>query len=197
MDIDVKALSKIYKNSYLRYKQVCLDNAKAAYSLLEVLVTLAIVTILMVMLTNTLLLSLDISRKSLARSNLREEQNDILNKISKDIRNAKFVETCSGVNENAKCEVLLDRRYTWTLCEDDEENVSLICKKVGGADEDQILERSNERMVVKTFSIEEGIVETDGKKTIVVTLIVNYNSDTIDIEDQIRQVVISTRNYSV
>lgn len=161
----------------------------------EVLITLTIVTMIMVMLTNTLLLSLDISRKSLVRSNLREEQNDILNKISKDIRNAQYVEECSGSIENVLCKVSLDRRYTWTTCT--EGGQVFICKKVGTGVEEQIIERTSEQMLVKEFAIDEGVVEADGKKSLVITLIVNQNSSTIDVEDQIRQVIVSTRNYTI
>ena len=182
---------KVKLNNKIKLKE------KKGYSLFEVVVTLTIVTILMVMLTNTLLLSLEISRKSLARSNLREEQNDILNRISKDIRNAHLIRFCGedALAAAPKCEVLLDKKYTWTTCSGDR-SIS-ICKKVGEGTEEEILESTSENLVVKQFTIEEGIVEAYGKKSIVITLIVNHKLDTIDIEDQVRQVVISTRNYSV
>lgn len=147
------------------------------------------------MLTNILILSLDISRKSLVRSALREEQSDILNKISKDLRNAKFVQECGGSNESAVCEVLLDKKYTWTTCDD--AGVLSICKKTGIEPYEEIIEETSDQMVVKSFIIEEGLADADGKKSIVITLIVNQNSDTIDVEDQIRQVVVSTRNYTI
>jgi len=176
-------------------KKLFRSKQKAGYSLFEVLITLTIVTIIMIMLTNTLLLSLEISRKSLVRSSLREEQNDILNKISKDIRNARFIENCGNASGGTTCEVLLDRKYTWTICDDTGQQY--ICKKVGNETEEQIIERTSDQLIVKEFTIDEGIVESDGKKSIVITLVVNQNSEGIDIEDQIRQVLVSTRNYTI
>ena len=50
---------------------------KNGYSMLEIIATLAIVSIIILMLTNILLVSLDISKKSFARSSLRENQNEV------------------------------------------------------------------------------------------------------------------------
>lgn len=164
-----------------------------AYSLFEILITLAIVTIIMVMLTNVLFLTLDIARKSFARSFVREEQNNVLTKIEKDIRNARFVTNCSGDDALAQCEVYINDVYTWGTCTRNGSEL-YVCKK----DKDgNIIEGMSEDIKLDKFSFVEGISQSPGKKSILVTLIVSHKDTKFEINNQVRQIAISTRNYGI
>ncbi len=167
---------------------------KKAYSLLEVIVTLAITSIIIVMLTNILLLSLDISKKSFIRASIREEQSKILLKIEKDIKNSILIDSCSGENETALCEVTLDKKYYWALCDDG--NLRSICKKINlNTPNEQIVEKLPDYINVNYISFEQAPSEDLSKKTIVVTLSFSYKDETYGINDLVRQVIVSTRNY--
>ena len=61
------------------------------FTLLELLITLAIFAILMVTTTSLLFMNLTAARKIKARSYVREEGAFMLNVLKKDIRNASFV----------------------------------------------------------------------------------------------------------
>ncbi len=146
----------------------------------------------MVMLTNVLFMTLDVSRKIYARSNVREEQNDLLTKLEKDIRNARFVTNCSGEDLSANCTIYLQYEYTWKQCvEDNTEKVS-ICKIDRNGN---IMEQTSNNIRVDKFRIEEGLADSEGKKTIIVTLVVSHVDDALGIDNQTRQLVISTRNF--
>lgn len=169
--------------------------AFGAYSLLEILATLAIVSIIIVMLTDVLIITLEISRKSYVRSIVREEQNDILTRIGKDLRNARFVGECQGENETASCQVGLDQIYYWKLCDRYEQTGSDLCKMDYG--QETILEKTSDNINIDLLRFEEGLSDSMGRKSILVTLVVSYKDDEINISNQTRQIVVSTRNYEV
>ena len=146
------------------------------------------------MLSNILVVTVEISRKSFARSVVREEQNNILSKMEKDIRNARFIGTCQGSDERAECQVSLDKTYYWTACQREDSSL-YICKK--NAAKDEILEGMSENIIVNTFSFQEGLSDSDGRKSILVTLIVSHKDPDVEVENQVRQILISTRNYAV
>ncbi len=164
-----------------------------AYSLLEILITLAIVTIIMVMLTNVLFLTLDIARKSFARSFVREEQNNLVTKIEKDIRNARFVESCEGEGETAMCEVYLHDMFIWTTCQREGKD-PYVCKKDKNGN---IIEGMSEAIRLDQFSFEEGLSDSPAKKSILLTLVVSHKDSKYEINNQVRQIAISTRNYGI
>lgn len=122
---------------------------------------------------------------------MREEQNDILNKLQKDIRNSRFVQNCV----DSTCEVALDKVYTWTTCQN-EESYS-VCKKYLDGENEIIIEQTDPRLNVVSFSIEPFFFEAEGQQTLIVTLVADFESGDLEIEPQIRQIVISTRNYTL
>ena len=164
----------------------------AAYSLLEMLAALSIVTIIMVMLSNILIVTIEISRKSFARSSVREEQNNVLSKIEKDIRNARFITECQGVDALASCQVSLDKTYYWTTCNRSGGGF-YVCKK--NSNKDKILEGMSENIIVNSFSFQEGLSDSEGRKSILITLNVSHKDPDLEIENQVRQILVSTRNY--
>jgi prepilin-type N-terminal cleavage/methylation domain-containing protein len=161
------------------------------YSLLEVLVVLAIVSIIMVMMTNILTMTLEISRKSFARSITREQQTNILTHIEKDIRNSRYIGNCQGVDAAVSCEVALDKVYTWTTCERGEG--FYVCKKDS---EGNIVEGLSDDVIVNKFTMEPGLSDALGRKSILITLVVSYHDPEMEVENQVRQIIVSTRNYT-
>lgn len=174
-------------------KQINIKKLKA-YSLLEIVATLAIVAIIMVMLTNILFLTLDVSKKAFARSQVREEQNAILTNIEKDIRNARYIENCSGSGASADCEIYIQRIYHWGVCQRANTNDLYVCKK---DESGNIIEGMSENIKLDQFTIETGIAESSGKKTILITLVVSHTNPEFDVSNQVRQLAISTRNFGI
>jgi len=80
---------KILNTRYIR--------SMRGFSLLELLITLAILGILMVTVTNLILINLKVARIVQGRSYAREETSFMLNLLKKDIRNAENVERVSAV----------------------------------------------------------------------------------------------------
>jgi len=178
-------------NKFRKIKKV--NKNLRAYSLLEMLISLAIVAIVMMMMTNTLVITIEISRKSFARSIVREEQNNLLTKIEKDIRNARYVSGCTGENDQARCEVGLDKPYIWTTC--DRDGGFYVCKK--DSSESVVIEGFSEDIKVDYFSFQEGLADAEGKKSILVTLAVSHSDPSYEVTNQVRQIIISTRNYEI
>lgn len=78
------------KTSLKKIKRVVLNLSKG-FSLLELLITLAIFGILLVIITSILLINLTVARRVKARTYAREESAFMLNILKKDIRNAESV----------------------------------------------------------------------------------------------------------
>ena len=55
----------------------------------------------------------------------------------------------------------------------------------------------SENIIVNTFSFQEGLSDSEGRKSILVTLIVSHKDPDVEVENQVRQILISTRNYAV
>lgn len=89
---------------------------KKAFSLVEMLVTLAIFAILSVILLNSLLLNIKLSTKINIRAKVRSNINEVYTQIERDIRNADEVDinNCTG----AYCRVKLNSVwYVWEINE--------------------------------------------------------------------------------
>lgn len=86
---------RIFRNKNRKVK-----NCKG-FSLLELLITLAIFAILLVTTTTILFVNMTVARRVKARSYAREESAFMLNLLKKDVRNAEgvaYYETSQGVN---------------------------------------------------------------------------------------------------
>jgi len=90
------------------------------FSLLELLITLAIFGILMVTTTSILVINLTVARKVKARSYAREETAFMFNVLKKDIRNAEEALTINPDNIEVKVvdENSQTHTYTWRMDND-------------------------------------------------------------------------------
>src|SRR5690606_13353587 len=108
-------------NSY-NYK----NKRKKAYSLVEILVSLGIMSIVITMLFNVLIVGLQSTVKVIARSSIREEMSNISGQITRDIRNSDKVTACGELTVSNSCEFFYNNvRYSWSLCSD---SATQVCK---------------------------------------------------------------------
>ncbi|MBN1915545.1 type II secretion system protein [Candidatus Dojkabacteria bacterium] len=177
-------------NIVFRLKQVV---DKKAYSLLEIVVSLAIIAVMLVMLTNVMIISLSVAAKTAARANVREEISNILSNIKRDIRNSQVINHCVGENDEAVCEGVLamSGKFSWKLC-DNEDGTKGVCKY---DDNGSIQERSPEYMTIDKLFFDIGFDKTLDKRTILVTIVGSYRGGALNISNVVQQTAISTRNY--
>lgn len=169
----------------------------ASFSLIELIVSMAIIAVIMVMLSNVLVNSIIISRKSIARSFIREEVSDITDRIAFDIRNANRVSTCSGEMANASCTILLDAVVTWKLCpSQNNASVYQVCKVDAS---NNILYSSSTTLHVSEFQFEQGYSSggNESRANILITLSGEHSNSTYEVKNVLRQLSVSTRNYQI
>ncbi|MCA9386654.1 hypothetical protein KC669_01325 [Candidatus Dojkabacteria bacterium] len=164
-------------------------NKKEAFSLVEMVISIGIVSIIIVIFFNSLLISLSVTVKNTARSNMREEITSIASLIQRDVRQADLVDisNCSGDS----CEIIVDQeRVTWYLCG------TSICKEDGSS---TIIFQSESDIEFTTFTFEPGFVQdpTQAKNNILITLVADHTNNALEINNIIRQVSVSTRNYEL
>jgi len=163
------------------------------------LVTLAIFGIMMALLSQSLILNININRKAFYRSRIREELSDVVGQIERDIRNSSIISTCGvdgQTNEN-KCQITHVSTLTWTdNCPSLGTGIKSICKKdVNGKVQFQSSEIINIESV--TFDILQSSGTDASKATVYVTIIASAVNPSLTITNQIRQVAISTRNFTI
>lgn len=158
-----------------------------AFSILETLVSITIIGVILLMLNNVVLDFVIISQKSLARSNVREEIATATTRMVTDIRNADSLGTCSG----ASCQVFsATGSTTWQLCG------SSICKlnNVGA-----VVYTTSPILEVTSFNIAQGPVVNNNvsQNNVLITVVGKHQNDNLNINNILRQVSVSTRNYSL
>ncbi len=166
---------------------------KTGFSLLEMTVSLGIIAVIMVMLTNILIISLTVSSKTAARGLVREETSNVLANIKRDIRNAQLIEECLGENETASCEgtLALSGSFRWGMCDNDN-GTKAICKY----DKDgNIEEKTPDSININKLLFDVGFDKTQDKRTVLVTIVSSYKIEGLNVQNIIQQTSVSTRNY--
>jgi prepilin-type N-terminal cleavage/methylation domain-containing protein len=100
-----------------------LFKSKKGYTLLEMIISMAIFGVLLVVFTQIIFSALRISNEISVRSQFRETITEVIDLIKRDIRNADAVGECNGT----KCVIAFDTNVEWELCPP-EEGVNRICK---------------------------------------------------------------------
>ncbi len=185
-----------------------MNKKQKAYSILEILVTLAIFGILSVFLMQSLFMNLTLSSRISARSQIRSELDQLLSLIEKDIRNADEINklSCAHVNTtNPRCESSCTMKVgseiiTW--CYDNRDIAGKKLIKYSGTfpNYTKIYETSNLFQIDDLeFAINLDDVGTtlDFNPYINVVLTLNASNENLGIKDQIRQLSITTRNYRI
>lgn len=184
-------------------------NKLKAFSLLEMIVSMAIIGIVMAMLSNVLVTAIQISQQSVARSFVREEITNISNQIINDVREAQAVIGCDGDGVNATCTVGLGEIYTWEVCTN-QDTVFQRCEKttqVGGAGTLTLIKRngageivfvSSPNLAINSIRFEPGFDGGNGsaiRRNILFTIVGSHRSPKLNVKNILRQSAISTRNY--
>ncbi|HLD03593.1 MAG TPA: prepilin-type N-terminal cleavage/methylation domain-containing protein [Candidatus Dojkabacteria bacterium] len=183
------------------------------YSLVEVLVTLTIFAILTVMLMNTIFLNIRISRTISNRTRMRSDLNELTSLIERDIRNASNIEECQSdylvnlipvpyckmsIPNSALGNSIFDWSYNCfgTNQGGSEYFDHSVCKRDATG---KTVYFSSKILQIDSVSFEkivDNLVETN-KVTIIVTIVASARNTSWNINNQVRQIIISTRNYRV
>ncbi|BCX13864.1 MAG: hypothetical protein KatS3mg085_396 [Candidatus Dojkabacteria bacterium] len=168
-----------------------LFKTKKGYSLVEVVVSLAIIAIIITILFNTVLITIRISYKNFARSLIREELSEISTLISRDVRNADQILSCTG----SACEMVRDGVIIrWTLCD----SVS-VCRQESQDGINYVnLYQTLDFIIINLLNFENGfgVDENLAQRNIVFTMVAEHSNPDLSISNVIRQQSVSTRNFS-
>jgi hypothetical protein len=166
-----------------------------AVSLLELIVSMAIVALLIIMINGVILNLASASRKALARSFIREEIAGVMDRIVSDIRNADRVNTCSGdlSSGNTLCEVHLSEAKIWEICDNDAGR-EVICQKNASG---EVIFESSPSMTIEQFSFEEGLSAELNftRRNILITIVGSHRNPDVEVSNLVTQTIVSTRNY--
>lgn len=164
---------------------------RGGYSLVEVVVSLGIMGVVMTMLFSVLILSLQITFKILARSVVREEISNISALVARDIRNADIITNCGA---GVVCEVVLNGdKFQWTKCGD------RICKNQITASGQNTVYRSTENIRFSLVNFDIGFADATNKarQNILITLVGSHTNASFNVNNVIKQLSVSTRNYEL
>lgn len=177
-------------------------NSKKGYSLIELLVSMAIFSVLLVVLNQVLFSAIKISYNNYIRGLYRESVTELLDYMKRDIRNANLIESCTLTN----CTIKHEKTVRWSLCTNDQDS---ICRYESSDDINFTLTKKSSRFIfiedLKFESLEVNQSQQQSSytdNTIIITIeAVPVGSD-VDKEKaqqkqlpiDIQQSIISTRN---
>lgn len=189
-------------------------------TLIELLITLGIMSILLTMLSNIFLQVMTINLKNKERTYVRDISSSVLNQIRKDIRNADTVDSvyCGSTNTLNQCIFNTNnKRYIWEVFIVDAytasgtsaygvrksecinlAEVNCTTKTVKYETPDDFLLQNN-----TVFKAEQNATGTSGSESIVISVTITGQSAPADgenpsaalVKNVIKQTIISTRNY--
>lgn len=162
---------------------------RRAFSLVEMLVSLGIISVIIIIFFNTILIAIQVTVRNSARSSVREELTNITTLISRDIRRADRLDTAECQDDSCTLTVSFET-VVWGTCD------TSICK----TDENgTIIYRSDPDIIISTLLFEQAFVSgtTDIKNNIQVTVIGEHVNESLEISNIIRQISTSTRNYEL
>lgn len=167
-----------------------------AFSLMEMVVTMGILAIVITMLSNVLINSILISQRTIARSFIREEVVDIMDRIAYDLRNASSISACEGSLDTATCDLVIKERFTWRMCDPEDDGQMQVCKVDASGN---ILYASSPNLRFNRFTIEPGFeTQTSSRqRNILITIVASHTNSNYAVNNVINQVAISSRNYLV
>lgn len=169
-------------------------NKVAAFSLVELIVSMAIIGIILLMLNTVIINTAIIAQKSLARSFVREELATIADLVSSDIRKADRVGVCSGSlsGRDLRCEIFGLDSVVWQICSID--SVDYICRTDPSGTP---LFTSSTTLGLQEATFEIGFSSgiTDTRRNVIFTIIGGHANENFGVSNVVRQSVVSTRNY--
>lgn len=176
-----------------------------AYTLVEMLVTMAIFGVVLIVLTNLIFSAVRISEDIQTRSKYRDQMTELLDLIKRDIRNVDNLGSCSG----SSCSLTIDNTITWQVCPSNI-GVNSICKFEQQGTESVLLKKTPSFIYIKTLRFETLTVESEGSSnvansSIIVTIEAIPYKNLQEFEDarngaipfDVRQIIVSTRNVQL
>lgn len=178
------------------------NKTKKGYTLLELIISLAIIAIATTIMINFLVVSVEITVKTLARSFVRSEISNATLLVARDIRNSDQVVSIDCPINGPGCEIVLSlsgERYRWRKCPD---GASFrICKEVWSNSTSSYTQvfRSSASVNIDYMDISYGysLVNNTNEINILVTLSASHEKPGLSITNIVRQSSASTRNYSL
>lgn len=174
-------------------------NLSRGFSLLELLITLAIFGILMVIITSILLINLTVARRVKARTYAREESAFMLNILKKDIRNAESV---AGIGTNLKVAIIEEdlhaHCYRWFL-DVDGERYQIERREINCTDNSDMYAYASYRtpsdVEFSDFSFK--VIENDGNSVVTIKIVAWTTGMPGEPDRQLltKEVAVSTRNF--
>ncbi len=170
-------------------KHIELNKNKKAFSLVEMLVSLGIISIIMVIFFNAMLISLNVTVRNNIRSNIREELSTVASLITKDIRASDRLD--SNECRDSSCTMIVAaEEVTWSKCGDQ------ICREDSGG---VVTYRTDSDINITNFTFDQAFVDetTALKNNVIITIVGSHVNESLEINNLIRQVSTSTRNYEL
>ncbi len=161
------------------------------YSLVEMIVTIAIAAIVLAMLSNVLVVTVTVSQRAAARSFVREEVTDIVDRIANDVRQAKQIVSCNG----GVCQLDAGGIVTWEVCVDGVTGLNAVCKRNASG---VVVYKSSENFELAALTFDVGfdaVTVNSGRRNILLTVVGNHANPLYNVTNVVNQVAVSTRNY--
>lgn len=178
---------------------------KKGYSLIEIIISLAIMGFATTVMFSFLILSLQVSILSLSRSFVREELSNISGLLSRDIRNADYIINCGSVSGPESCELIQNGvTFIWEKCDDtgsvnsNKEANKRICKyQVDNVGKKIVLFLSSQTLIIENFEFSLGYTDStsEAKTNIIVLINASHSNSNYNIKNVLRQISVSTRNF--
>lgn len=178
-----------------------------AFSLVETLVTLVVFGILLAMLSQVLLLNLQVSRKIQARTRVREELAELVGLLQRDVRNADIIYIgageCDDTNDfdmnsqnDRGCRMFVTDDILWVDGGHGSCPANHLCK-LQWSNQNNVLYQSSDILSVDSvsFQAQEFLSVENTSATLIVTLNVAASNPNWEVNNQVRQITVSTRNF--
>lgn len=187
-----------------------------AYSILEILITLAIFGVLSVVLMQSLLNNLLLSARINARSQIRSELDQTMSLMERDFRNADSINTgactndppitINGITCASHCQISSGNKdIIWCFISTDPNEMPLkngdITKYEYSAGVYTAIHKSSKIMNIDQFSFVVNVNNPEDASgytpyaNVLITL--NASNNNLGITNQIRQLSVTTRNYQI
>lgn len=172
------------------------------YSLTELVITLGIVSILMMMLTNIILLAFQTNIRIKERARTREEMTNLVSLIQKDFRNANRLDEndCLSQNSSPTCTIETDLgKIRWK-----QNNEIIERQKETKPNIYTTVYKSYENIIIESLTFQDLDSIGEEQARIMVTIKAKHKFDEypeehipLEMGTLFRQIIISTRNITV
>lgn len=170
-----------------------LNSCKKGFSLVEVVVSIGIMSVAMLILMSTLITAYSVNIKTLAANFVREEISALLSSITRDIRNANSITSCSG------SDCLIETQtggVRWSLCGAEPDNTR-VCKY---NELDEIVYQTSNNVVLTNldFTVSVPLATVDPEQAnLIVTIVGSHANTNLGINNILKQNSVSTRNFNL